>query len=197
MADYTWFRLRSSRRRGLPISDVAHISFSFFPRVLLYIFYRSLSSHARSQTFLSLPSFFSLLYFPSFFLLYTPRLSLTLHLSPSPICRPVYLSVSLWHPLRRVVYLLLSLSLSNFSLFLSSACLPSSGRTDRSCSWLSCPLHGLQDGVRGRSLLLCSDRCGDQRVEEREGKREKERETTTPKHEREESDRYDYYSRAE
>jgi len=131
-----FFRLRSSRQRELRISDVVpRTSLSPCLSVPLYIFYRSpspvlvpeLFSHfLRSslfRTFASLSLFLPCVLFSPFSSLSVLR----------RICRPVYLSVSLWHPPRRVVYLPPSPSLSDLSLLLSSACLPSSGRTDRSC----------------------------------------------------------------
>lgn len=123
-----FFRLRSSRQRELRLSDVPRASLSLFPRASYSIF----------SIVLRLPKLFF------HFLRSSVRLSLSLiyvsfsHFSSFSvlhrICRPVYLSVPLGHPLRRVVYLLPSPSLPDFSLFLSSACLPSTGRTDRSCS---------------------------------------------------------------
>lgn len=92
------------------------------------------------------------------------------------------------------IFFFLSRSSISFSFCPRHAFRPRAGRTDRACSRLSWPPHGLQDRVRGRSLLLCSGRCGDPRKEK---EKERERGTATPKHEREERDRYDYYSRTE
>lgn len=195
MVHAPFFRLRSSRQRELRISDVVpRTSLSPCLSVPLYIFYRSpspmlvpeLFSHfLRSSLF---RTFASLSLFPP------ASFSLPFRLFPSFVASVVpYISRFLSGTLRVALctFLLLPRSRISLSVCPRRAFRPRAGRTDRACSRLSWPPRGPQDRVRGRSLLLCSDRCGDPQRGERE------RETATPKHEREESDRYDYYSRAE
>lgn len=177
--DHTPLRLRSSRRRELRISDVVpRTSLSLSPCVLLYIFYRSLSSR------MLVPKLFSHFLHSSLFWIFAslslPFLSLSpLRISISLIFRPFpsfvasvvpYISRFLSGTLCAALctFFFLSCSPISFSFCPRHAFRPRAGRTDRACSRLSWPPHGLQDKVRGRSLLLCSGRCGDPREEERE-----------------------------
>lgn len=141
--DHTSLRLTASRRAGevRRISDVASRTFL---SVLFYIFYRSLSSHARSRDFpLASLVLSSLLYFRFFLCSSSSSLSLFL-------CIPFILSLRIFflrpssHLSSRVLlrcslapstprYVTPSFSLFSFFLVLSSACLPSSSRTGRSC----------------------------------------------------------------
>lgn len=115
-----------------------------FLSVLFYIFYRSLSSHARSPDFpLTFLALSSLLYCRFFLCLSFCSLSLFTSFSFSSL-RILFLHpsshLSRSSPLLSApCWVTLSFSLFSFSL-LSSACLPSSSRTGRSCrarGWLA------------------------------------------------------------
>lgn len=187
--DHTPLRLRSSRRRELRISDIVprtSLSLSLRARPSLYFLSFSVLPYARSQTFLSLPSFFSLLYFCFSLFLFSPflpyvSLALTFRPFPSFLASVVpYISRFLSGTLRAALctFFFLSRSSISFSFCPRHAFRPRAGRTDRACSRLSWPPHGLQDRVRGRSLLLCSGRCGDPR-EEKERERNSYAKTRT------------------
>lgn len=169
--------------------------------VLLYIFYRSLSRRARSQTSLSLHPFpsSSVLsplsplspsssFLASFVASVDPRAS-----SPPPLRYARSLSDVSSFERRVVLYRRLSLARS----FLTPSVLGPDGPTARArgCDW---PAHGPQDRTRERSLLLCSGYAAE--IRKRSGK-EKERDEGEAgprrRNKREESDRYDYYSRVE
>lgn len=195
--DHTLLRFTSSRReRGVYAytSDVAfcaHISLrpvlyflSFsvlpcaFPR-LPSRFSRSLLSSVPSP--LS-PSFFSLALRISFILSPSCPPSPSFVASVVPRASPL---LTLRAVFRGSVLLALQ-SLSSSVLGVPSVLGPDGPIVPR--SRLTGLLMAHKDRARGRSLLLCSDRCGDPR-EERKRKRQPRR------NEREESDRYDYYSR--
>lgn len=141
--DHTLLCLASSRREGVSLTSSLTRTFL---SVLFYIFYRSLSSHTRSRDFpLAFLILSSLLYFRFFLCLSfcSPFASLSFFRFVSSfsilrhICRAACFSVTLKHPPHRIVWP--SSSLFSFSL-LSSACLPSSSRTGRSCrarGWLA------------------------------------------------------------
>lgn len=149
-----------------------------FLSVPFYIFYRSLSFRARSRDFPLASLVLSSLPYP--------RLSLSVFLLARPshlfhsfalvssfsvlrrICRPACLSVA--HPPRRVSRLRPPRASVSLLLCPRRAFRPRAGRADRAALAADWPPHGPQDRARGRSLLLCSDRCGDPR-EERKRKR--------------------------
>lgn len=123
------------REREVYISDIAsRTSLS----ILFYIFYRSLSCHTRSRDFhLASLVLSSLLYSLFFLFLFAlPRIPFILSLRVLFLRPSSHLSSRV--PLRcspapsTPLCVISSSSLFSFSL-LSSACLPSSGRTDRSC----------------------------------------------------------------
>lgn len=139
--DHTLLRFTSSRReRGVytRISLTSPFARTFLS-VLFYIFYRSLSFHARSRDFPLASLVLSSLPYPRLFL----RLSSRSPFASLSFFRPRVLLLRPSSHLSSRVLLRCSPSApcfvapssSRFSLspLLSSACLPSSGRTGRSC----------------------------------------------------------------
>lgn len=142
MDHHTLSRFTSSRRERGEYTRISLTSpfARTFLSVLFYIFYRSLSFHARSRDFPLASLVLSSLPYPRLFLrlssrspfaspsFFRPRVLLlrpSSHLS-SPRASPLL-------TLRAVGFVAPSSSRFSFSPLLSSACLPSSGRTGRSC----------------------------------------------------------------